>query len=78
MSYIPDSAKGNTLSVALIVPDAMRRRSLAAALNGSQFTIAREFDTYPSAGNLPEIARLDMPCSRCGSRQGCRAGHACD
>jgi len=61
MSYIPDSAKGNTLSVALVVPDAMRRRSLAAALNGSQFTVAREFDTYPSAGNLPEIARLDTP-----------------
>ena len=61
MSYIPDSAKANTLSVALVVPDAMRRRSLAAALNGSQFTIAREFDAYPSAGNLPEIARLDTP-----------------
>jgi pilus assembly protein CpaE len=61
MSYIPDSAKANTLSVALVVPDAMRRRSLATALNGSQFTIAREFDAYPSAANLPEIARLDTP-----------------
>ena len=61
MSYLPDSAKANTLSVALVVPDATRRRSLATALAGSQFTIAREFDAYPSPGNMSEIARMDSP-----------------
>jgi pilus assembly protein CpaE len=61
MSNIPDSAKANALSVALIVPDAMRRRSLARALVASHFTIAREFGAYPSPGDLPETARLDCP-----------------
>jgi pilus assembly protein CpaE len=59
MPYIPDSARANDLSVALVVPDAMRRRSLATALSTSHFAIAREFDAYPTRGNLPEIARLD-------------------
>jgi pilus assembly protein CpaE len=59
MPYTSDSPKGNALSVALVVPDATRRRSLATALAGSQFAIAREFDAYPSPSNLLEIARLD-------------------
>lgn len=53
------SANSNVLSVALIVPDAPRRRLLATALAGSRLTIAREFGAYPSPGDLPEIARLE-------------------
>jgi len=59
MSYTPDSVRPNALSVALIVPDAGRRRSLATALAGSQCSIAREFGAYPSPADLAEIARLD-------------------
>jgi pilus assembly protein CpaE len=56
---IQDSTRSNALSVALIVPDSKRRRSLATALGGPQFTIAREFATYPSRSDLLEIAQLD-------------------
>lgn len=59
MPYIPNSVS-KPLSVVLIVPDARRRHSLAAALAGSQLTIVREYDVYPSRGNLPEIA--DLTC----------------
>jgi len=59
MPYIPDSRRSNALSVVLIVPDAARRRSLATALAGAQFTIAREFGVYLSLAELPEIAGLD-------------------
>ena len=50
-----DSAKSTSLSVALIVPDTMRRRSLVTALAGSHLTLAREFYSYPAARDLPEI-----------------------
>jgi pilus assembly protein CpaE len=59
MSNIPDFDGSNALSVALIVPNSMRRRSLVAALAGSQLTLAREFAGYPSRDDLPEIVRLD-------------------
>jgi pilus assembly protein CpaE len=59
MPGILDSTISNALSVALIVPDARRRRSLAAALGGPQFTIAREFGAWPSPGELLEIEQLD-------------------
>jgi pilus assembly protein CpaE len=46
------------LSVALIVPDAKRRGSLTTILAASLPSVAREFDHYPSADELIEIARL--------------------
>ena len=58
MTDIPEPASPKALTVALIAPDAGRRRSLATALAGSHFTIAREFDAYPSPADLTEIARL--------------------
>src|SRR5580704_1011101 len=59
MANIPHSARSNALSVALIVPDAKRRRSLATILAESHFTITREFLAYPSRTDLAEIDRLD-------------------
>lgn len=53
------AASPNSLSVALIIPDSARRRSLVATLEASQLTIVREFPAYPSRGDLSEIARLD-------------------
>jgi pilus assembly protein CpaE len=54
---MPDTAvfaRSNSLSVALIVPDAGRRLSLAKALAGSQISFAREYDAYPSRADGPE------------------------
>jgi len=53
-----NSSESSALSVALIVPDAKRRRSLVAALAGSHVGLAREFDAYPSRADLPAIDRL--------------------
>ena len=47
MIEIPDDAQPKALSVALIVPDAKRRKSLAIALAGPRTTIVREFGEYP-------------------------------
>jgi pilus assembly protein CpaE len=58
MPDIPESATSKALSVALMAPDAGRRRSLATALAGSHFTVAREFNAYPSPADLTEISRL--------------------
>jgi len=58
MPDIPEPATSKALSVALIAPDAKRRRSLTTAFAGSYFTVAREFDAYPSPADLTEIARL--------------------
>jgi pilus assembly protein CpaE len=55
---MPEPATSKALSVALMAPDAKRRRSLAAALAGSHFSVAREFDTYLSPAELTEINRL--------------------
>jgi len=52
-----DSKSSNTLSVALIVPDARRRRILASALAGTQFTVGRELDAYPPRNELPDFAQ---------------------
>ncbi len=49
----------NSLSVALIVPDAFRRRSLATALSASRAAVCREFGHYPLEGDLAEIVRLN-------------------
>jgi pilus assembly protein CpaE len=54
---MPDTdtpAGSNPLSVALIVPDAGRRRSLAGALAGSQVNLVREYDGYPPPADVPE------------------------
>ena len=59
MTETPDSARSSCLSVALIVPDAKRRRALAAAMAGSQATIVREIPDYPSRDAPAELAGLD-------------------
>jgi pilus assembly protein CpaE len=59
MPNIPDSDGSAAFSVALVVPNATRRRSLAAAVAGSQFApVVHELASYPSADELPAIARL--------------------
>jgi len=58
MPNTPESTKPSALSVALIAPDGVHRRSITAALAGSQLTIAREYKTYPP-DDLSEIAGLD-------------------
>jgi len=56
--YNPDTARSNSLSITLIVPNATRRMSLANALAASQFSILREFDAYPSRNDLATIEEL--------------------
>jgi pilus assembly protein CpaE len=56
MPDVPDNAKSKSLAAALIVPNAGRRRRLAKVLAGSQLTVAREFETWPSSDDLSEIA----------------------
>ena len=59
MPNVPDSDESAALAVALIMPNATRRRSLVAALAGSQFVpLVHEFGSYPSRDDLPGIARL--------------------
>jgi pilus assembly protein CpaE len=55
MSAIPDSARSTIHSVALIVPDTVRRRDLATAFAGPQSTIGRVFDAYPLRDGLLDI-----------------------
>jgi pilus assembly protein CpaE len=59
MPDTPDSARSNSLLALLIAPDPERRRSLAMALAGSQFLIAKQFDAWPSPGDLRAIAPLN-------------------
>jgi len=54
----PNSSKSNTLSVAVIVPDARRRRVLVTELAGSQLSIGQEFAAYPARDELPDFAKL--------------------
>ena len=59
MPNVPDSDGSAALSVALVMPNATRRRSLVAALAGSQFApLVHEFASYPSRDDLPAIAGL--------------------
>jgi pilus assembly protein CpaE len=58
MTETPDSAASNALSVAIVAPDAVRRRALAAAMSGSRSSIIRKFEDYPSH-NIP--AELSGP-----------------
>jgi len=59
MPNVPDSDESGALAVALVMPNATRRRSLVAALAGSQFVpLVHEFGSYPSRDDLPGIARL--------------------
>ena len=59
MPNIPDSDRSSALSVALVMPNATRRRALVAALAGTQFApMVHEFGSYPSRDELPAIARL--------------------
>jgi len=59
MPSIADSSKSSALSVAVMAPNAVRRRSLVAALAKSQITPAHEFAAYPPRNDLPAIAKLD-------------------
>ncbi len=59
MPNVSDSDGPAALSVALVMPNATRRRSLVAALAGTQFVpLVHEFASYPSRDDLPAIARL--------------------
>jgi pilus assembly protein CpaE len=59
MPNVPDSDGPAALSVALVMPNATRRRALVAALAGTQFApLVHEFASYPSRDDLPAIARL--------------------
>jgi Flp pilus assembly CpaE family ATPase len=59
MTETPDSSRSNVLSVVLIVPDAKRRRALAAAMAGSASVIAGEFAHYPSQRRSDERGSLE-------------------
>src|ERR1035437_4599532 len=52
----PDSLGGNVLSIALIGPDAERRKAASTALAGCQGGEIREFSTYPPS--LDDVPRL--------------------
>jgi pilus assembly protein CpaE len=59
MPNTPDSDAPTALSVAIVMPNATRRRALVAALAGTQFgPVVHEFGSYPSRDDLPAIARL--------------------
>jgi len=59
MPNVPESDESTALSVALVMPNATRRRSLVAALAGSQFApVVHEFASYPLRDDLPAVARL--------------------
>src|SRR5690242_5845811 len=54
-----DSVSMSALSVILIGPDDVRRKTLATALAGPQANIAREIAEYPPIDDLTEIAEAD-------------------
>jgi pilus assembly protein CpaE len=59
MPNVPDSDTPAVLAVALIMPNATRRRALVVALAGTQFApLVHEFGSYPSRDELPAIAQL--------------------
>src|ERR1035437_3330995 len=59
MPNTPDSDAPTAVSVAIVMPNATRRRALVAALAGTQFApVVHEFGSYPSRDDLPTIAQL--------------------
>jgi pilus assembly protein CpaE len=59
MPNVPDSDAPAALAVALVMPNATRRRALVAALAGTQFApLVHEFGSYPSRDELPAMAQL--------------------
>ena len=59
MPNTPDSDAPTALSVAIVMPNATRRRALVAALAGTQFVpVVHEFGSYPSRDDLPAMAQL--------------------
>src|ERR1019366_5581320 len=59
MPNVSDSDGPAALAVALVMPNATRRRALVAALAGTQFApLVHEFGSYPSRDELPAMARL--------------------
>jgi pilus assembly protein CpaE len=57
---MPDSANSNssnTLSVALVATVATRRQALVSMLAGTQLTVGKEFDSYPTASDMPDFAK---------------------
>ena len=59
MPNTPDSDAPNALSVAIVMPNATRRRSLVAALAKTPFVpLVHEFGSYPSRDDLPAMAQL--------------------
>jgi pilus assembly protein CpaE len=61
MSDSANSTSSNTLSVALVAPVATRRQTLVSVLAGTQLTVGKEYDTYPTASDMPDFAK-----ARCG------------
>jgi pilus assembly protein CpaE len=59
MTDFSEPSRVNPLALALIVPDAKRRRALALAMAGSRCNIVREFGDYPSHGDSDELAGLE-------------------
>jgi len=54
-----ESLRMSALSVVLIGPDEIRRRSLAKALTGPQASIARELARYPEMDEVGEVIEAD-------------------
>jgi pilus assembly protein CpaE len=54
-----DLTLSQVVSVALVGPNATRRKAITAALAEGQISIALEIQSYPLHGDLPELARLD-------------------
>lgn len=55
----PEALGANVLSVALIGPQEPWRRTVAAALSGSQTTVAREIPSYPDLDDVPRILEAE-------------------
>jgi len=60
MNSAPESLGIGILSVALIGPDASRRKSLSKSLADSGACMTRELDAYPTTGDLPGLLEADF------------------
>lgn len=58
-THDPEALGANVLSVALIGPQEPWRRTVAAALSGSQATVAREIPSYPDLDDVPRILEAE-------------------